>query len=275
MVCSIGASYVQSIFYSLNQKIFLNFFWHWSPHEILASAWRKGVDWTLVQKKILPHKLLTKNRSVWMQFVDHDQILQRSGSKEKCIALFQWHCRTEFRFVIIVTKVSDLIQVTENGNRFDEHGWFVTQSCQHLLVAKIRCNEQETSFHDTHCRCRWNRIEIFQFDFRNDFIVSFQCHFEYVTLFGLHQKEVHRFGSMRCRRNEYHAAFRIVQIISTTRYRTPDVMLIAKIFVCQIVFGTDEHTGWAIVAAGNGDQKICMLFEWFEVFANDMIQTQI
>lgn len=186
-----------------------------------------------------------------MQFVDHDQIFQCPRSEEECVSLFQWHCRTELWLIVIVTEMGDLIQITGKSKTIHQRRSLSQRLFDHLLVAKVGRHKQETRFHDAHCRRRWHRIEIFEFDFRYDFVVRFQRHFEYVALFRLHQKEVHRLGAMCCGRNENHAALRIVQIVTATRYRTPNVVLIAEIFVRQIVFGADQHAGWAIIAAGH------------------------
>jgi hypothetical protein len=46
-----------------------------------------------------------------MHFVDHHQILERTWCKEERVALLQRHGRTEFGLVVVVTEMSDLVQV--------------------------------------------------------------------------------------------------------------------------------------------------------------------
>lgn len=60
---------------------------------------------------------------------------------------------------------------------------------ENVLVTKISGYKQKSGFQNAHGRCWGHRIEIFQFNFRHNIVIRFEGYFEYITLFGLQQKE--------------------------------------------------------------------------------------
>lgn len=48
-----------------------------------------------------------------IHFVDQHQISQRSRGEEESVTFLQWHCRTKFGLVVVVSEVRYLIQITK------------------------------------------------------------------------------------------------------------------------------------------------------------------
>lgn len=103
--------------------------------------------------------------------------------------------------------------------------------CRYSLVAKLAGHEQETRLQHAHGSCRRHCIEVLQLDLGDHIIVRFQGDLKDVSLLGLQQEEVHALGAMCGRADEDHATFGIIQIVSSARNGTADIVLIAEILV--------------------------------------------
>ncbi len=59
--------------------------------------------------------LTRHDRREALQFIHLDEVLEGAWRKEKRLPLLQLHGRGEFRFVVVVAKVRDLVQGTAGG----------------------------------------------------------------------------------------------------------------------------------------------------------------
>lgn len=84
------------------------------------------------------------------------------------------------------------------------------ECAKYSLVSKLCSNKQESSFHHTHCRCNWYCIKILQFYFSHHVFISFQSHFENITLFCLRQEKKHRLCFMCCRADKNHTSLWVI-----------------------------------------------------------------
>jgi len=84
---------------------------------------------------------------------------------------------------------------------------------QYLLVAEFWSDEQKSCFHNTHRRCHWHSIKIFQLYLSHHIFISFQCNFKNITLFSLCKEEEHRLCLVRCGAYKNHPSLRIIQVI--------------------------------------------------------------
>lgn len=56
--------------------------------------------------------LTTQNRRQTVQFIHQHQVFERSWLKKECISFLQRHGRRELWFLIIITQVGYLVQIT-------------------------------------------------------------------------------------------------------------------------------------------------------------------
>lgn len=144
-----------------------------------------------------------------------------------------------------------------------------------IMVAKVTSDKQKAGLQHTHGRCGRNSIKVFQLDFRYNIIVSLESDLENITLLGLHKEKIHGLGAMCSRADEDHTTFRIVEIVASTWNGTADVILVAQIFVCEIILGADQNAGRTIIAARNGNKKISVFLERFRIFPDNVVETEI
>lgn len=71
-------------------------------------------------------------------------------------------------------------------------------------------------------------------------LVGLQRNLEYISLLSLHQEEEHALGFVCGAAYKQHSPLRVIKVVSAAWYRTPDIGLVAKVFVCEVVFGADE-----------------------------------
>jgi len=53
-----------------------------------------------------------------VHLINHDEVLKHARCKEECVALLQRHGAAEFRFVVVITQVCYLIQVTTHKHKY-------------------------------------------------------------------------------------------------------------------------------------------------------------
>ena len=79
-----------------------------------------------------------------------------------------------------------------------------------IMVSKLRCHKQKTSFEHIHgCGNRYS-VKILQLDLGDHVLVGLEGDLEDVPLLGLHQEEEHALGLVGGGTHENHSSFRIV-----------------------------------------------------------------
>ena len=132
------------------------------------------------------------------QFVDKYQIPQGSGRKEERVSLLQRHRRREFRLVIVVSQMRNLVQI---------------------VIAKFRSHKQEASFEHVHAAGHWHSVEVLELDLSDHVFLGLKRDLEDVTLLGLDQEEEHGLGFVGGRADKDHATIRVVEVVSPPKNR--------------------------------------------------------
>lgn len=80
-------------------------------------------------------------------FINHNQILESTRCKEEGVTFFQRNCRAELRFIIVVSKVGNLVEITVKRKRLLVTYCFSGRKFQELmfLISNQGCNQRNST----------------------------------------------------------------------------------------------------------------------------------
>lgn len=89
-------------------------------------------------------------------------------------------------------------------------------------------------------------------------LVGFQRDLEDVSLLCLGEEEEHALSLVSGAAHEQHAALRVVQVVPAPRNRAPDVRLVSKVLVGEVVLRADQNATGTFRTTGHYEHEVCL-----------------